>query len=211
MEGAGLTVINAVHKRQRNQRGEGARLRDEVIEAAMRILDRAPATELSLRMVAKEAGVAAPSLYRQFADADTMIKEIMRECWQQLASEMSAASHQVPELPPLARLHVQMNAYIQYAMLRPSRYQLLFAPNAKLEGEQDGPMRPASRATRELIEEHQAAGGRIPGVDAISATVFTLSFVHGRIGLAHLAPARPTNSPAAVQQFVRDGIERMFT
>jgi AcrR family transcriptional regulator len=42
-------------KRQRNQRGAGARLKDELIDAAMRILDRNPDAQLSLRMVAKEA------------------------------------------------------------------------------------------------------------------------------------------------------------
>jgi len=39
-------------KRQRNQRGEGARLKDELVEAAMRILDKSPGGQLSLRMVA---------------------------------------------------------------------------------------------------------------------------------------------------------------
>jgi len=48
--------------RRRNSRGEGSLLKGEVIRAAMRLLDRASNAELSLRMVAREAGIAAPSI-----------------------------------------------------------------------------------------------------------------------------------------------------
>lgn len=196
-------------KRQRNQRGQGMKLRTEVIEAAMRILDRAPVTELSLRTVAKEAGVAAPSLYRQFEDADTMMREIARECWRQVGLEMLAAvrDHQGSALE---RLQKQMAAYVRYAMKRPSRYQLLFALPSGWDVEVDGPLRPAYRAVLETVAAHIDLGGGLPTSDAISATILTISFAHGRIALAHLAPTRDGNSASQVEAFVSDTLARLF-
>ena len=78
-------------KRQRDQRGEGARLKHELVEAAMRILDRQPGASLSLRMVAKEAGISAPSVYMQFPDAQAMLNEIGHECWRHMADAMQGA------------------------------------------------------------------------------------------------------------------------
>jgi AcrR family transcriptional regulator len=198
-------------KRQRNQRGEGGKLRDEVIEAAMRILDRSPATELSLRMVAREAGVAAPSLYRQFDDADAMMKAVVRECWTQVAEAMAVAGGLNSQMAPLAQLQAQMGAYVQYAMQRPSRYQLLFALPVGWELELDGPLRPAYRVVYESIERHAQAGGNLPTGDVVSAALLTISFAHGRIALAHLAPARAGNLSPELQSFVCETIGRLFT
>lgn len=198
-------------KRQRNQRGEGIRLRDEAIEAAMRILDRSPAAQLSLRTVAKEAGVAAPSLYRQFEDADAMLAEVTRECWRQVGSAMVESGRDLTAACPLERLKAQMGAYVRYAMQRPSRYQMLFALPVGAEAELDGPLRPAYRAVLDTILAHQDEGKTLPTEDAVSATILTISFAHGRIALAHLAPQRPGNNVVDLECFVRSIIDRLFT
>lgn len=205
-----MTQGEAAPRRRRNQRGEGARLKSEVIEAAMRILDRSPNASLSLRMVAKEAGVAAPSLYRQFADVDAMMRDIVHECWQQMGAQLSAALEDVANEPPLVRLLTQMSAFVRYAMERPSRYQLLFALQTGSDSELDGPLRPAYRPILETIKAHVDVGGRLPTDDATSAALLTISLAHGRIALAHLAPARSGNMAGEVQNFVVDCLARLF-
>ena len=197
-------------RRQRNPRGEGARLREEVIDAAMRILDRAPAAALSLRMVAREAGVAAPSLYRQFPDAAAMMGEIIEECWRQVGQAMQAAADEAADRPPLSRLQAQMGAFVRYAMLRPSRYQLLFALPLGWDHELVGPLRPAWSPVLETIERHVAEGGRLPTADAPTAALLTLSFAHGRIALAHLAPVRRSNRADDVERFIGATLEGLF-
>lgn len=177
----------------------------------MRILDRSPTSVLSLRTVAREAGVAGPSLYRQFADADEMMKVIVHECWDQLGSEMATAARPAGIDPHLVRLQDQMGAYVHYAMRRPSRYQLLFAVQVDWGVELDGPVRPAYRVVLETIEQHVAQNGKLPTMDAVSAAIMSISFAHGRVALAHLAPARTGNQPADVEFFVRDTIRRLFS
>jgi AcrR family transcriptional regulator len=200
-------------RRQRNQRGEGTRLKEELVQAAMRILDSAPGTQLSLRLVAREAGVAAPSVYPHFADARTMMTEIVRECWRQVGDEMASASADSPASDALGRLKDQFSAFVDYAMGRPSRYQLLFALNPinpEEENTMQGHLRPAYRQVHQLVEQFSAEGGRLPGEDVASSTLLLISLAHGRIALAHLAPNRPGNGASGVKAFVLDAIDRLF-
>ena len=203
-------LATPIEKRQRNQRGEGARLKDELIEAAMRILDRSPDAQLSLRMVAKEAGVAAPSVYRHFTDVRAMMAEIARTCWAQMGEHVVRAARDCAEDKPLDALKAKMSAYVQYAMERPSRYQLLFARSYDPEHNIDGPLRPAFRPVRKKIEAIAASGGKVPGQDPFAAALLIISLAHGRIALAHLAPLRPGNFAPDVEAFVQDALERMF-
>jgi AcrR family transcriptional regulator len=203
---------DAVTPRQRNQRGEGGRLKDEIVQAAMRILDRAPATELSLRMVAREAGVAAPSIYPHFKDARTMIVEIARHCWCQVGDAMSAAADDCNGCA-FATLGARVGAYVRYAMERPSRYQLLFALQP-LETETlrdlPGLVQPAYRNIFESVEALQREGYALPVENAVDATVLILSLAHGRVALAHTAPHRDGNSAERVRSGVLDMLAGIF-
>ena len=203
-------LATPTEKRQRNQRGKGARLKDELIEAAMRILDRSPDAQLSLRMVAKEAGVAAPSVYRHFADGRAMMAEIVRTCWVQMGEHLIRASAHCPPGKPIATLKAMMSAFVQYAMERPSRYQLLFALSYIPQSDVDGPLRPAFRPVREAIEAFAAGGGKVRCADPFTAALQLISLAHGRIALAHLAPLRPGNFAPEVEAFVQEALEGMF-
>lgn len=197
--------------RQRNHRGEGGRLKGEVIEAAMRLLDRSPTAELSLRMVAKEAGVAAPSIYAHFRDAKAVTTEIVRQCWVQMGDEMSRAAIGCTSGAVRDIIKAQMSAYVRYAMERPSRYQLLFAMQPIEEHEPNlGLLLPAYRSLFFSIERWADEGGTLPAKDVISSTLLTLSIAHGRIAFAHLAPLRPGNSSPEICTFVLEALDRLF-
>ncbi len=200
-------------KRERNQRGSGDRLKSEVIEAAMRILDHNPVSDLSLRMVAREAGIAAPSVYAHFPDAKTMIAEVGRECWRQLGAAISASTADLVSPRVREELCAKMTAYVRYAMERPSRYQLLFAPeHAASEQAEDSPglLQPAYRSVIASVERLAAEGATLPAKDAVSATLVILSLAHGRIALAHLAPWRSGNSAESVTEFVLETLNQLL-
>ena len=203
-------LVGPLEKRQRNQRGEGARLKNELIEAAMRILDKAPGVQLSLRMVAKEAGVAAPSVYRHFPDANGMMAEIVRECWSQMGERLVEASANAGQDRPFDVLKAEMSAFVRYAMERPSRYQLLFALSSDPEHDLVSPVRPAFRPIRESVEAIATGGGKVPTGDSFAASLMLLSLAHGRIGLAHLAPNRRGNHAAGVEAFVLEALDILF-
>ena len=203
-------LARTLEKRQRNQRGEGARLKDELIEAAMRILDKAPGVKPSLRMVAKEAGVAAPSVYRHFPDANAMMAEIVRECWSQMGERLVEAAANAGQDAPFDGLKAMMSAFVRYALERPSRYQLLFALSSDPEHDLEGPVRPAFRPISDSVEAIAVGGGKVPTGDSFAAALMLISLAHGRIGLAHLAPNRRGNHAAGVEAFVLETLEILF-
>ena len=197
-------------KRIRNPRGEGSRLKGEFIEAAMRVLDRSPYTQLSLRMVAKEAGVTAPSAYMQFPDAQAMLREVVYECWRQMAQAMRQTLAMAGSQPLLETLLLAVEAYVRHAMERPSRYQLLFDLAGVFAMDPVGPVQPAFRVIAEPIEEMTKAREFVPLSDPILAALLVLSIAHGRVGLAHTAPVRPENSTAYVVDFVQASVRQLF-
>jgi AcrR family transcriptional regulator len=60
--------------RRRNRRGEGGRLRDELIEAARELLQTVSSeSDISIRAVTRAAGAAPQSFYLQFASIDELL------------------------------------------------------------------------------------------------------------------------------------------
>ena len=61
-------------QRQRARRGQGDRLRTEIVDAASRMLaESGEVGELSLRAVAREVGIAATSIYLHFRGLDELV------------------------------------------------------------------------------------------------------------------------------------------
>lgn len=187
-------------------------MRTELFDAAMRILDRAPATQLSLRMVAREAGVAAPSIYAHYPNAQTMMLAIVRECWRQVADDMAFAVSTGRQEDPFCELQAQMDAYVRFAMERPSRYQLLFGAQPMASEnypESPGLLQPAFRHVLSCLERMSSQHPGAPR-DARADALLTLAIAHGRIAIAHLAPERAGNAPDAVAAFVANALRRLF-
>lgn len=176
----------------------------------MRILDRQPDSSLSLRMIAKEAGIAAPSVYMQFPDALALLKEVVHECWRQMAVTMRQSLASAGPRSLFDTLVASAQAYVRYAMDRPSRYQLLFDLPGVSAMDPVGPVQPVFRVIAEPLEEMARANEPVPLNDPILAALLVLSIAHGRIALAHTAPVRTGNSIASVESFVEMSVRQLF-
>jgi AcrR family transcriptional regulator len=127
--------------RRTNPRGHGDRLREEVLAAAERLLaEHASRDGIGLRAIAREAGVAAPSIYAHFADRDAVIDAVVerayRSLWEACSTAASAAESR------RAQVHAICVAYIAFARTQPGRYRVLF-----------------ERSTTELTAPHRYAEG----------------------------------------------------
>jgi AcrR family transcriptional regulator len=112
--------------RRRNARGEGARLRDELLDAAARVLAKhGDPDHVSLRNVAAEAGVTAPAIYRHFADRGALLQALAaREfaCFDHLIVAGADAGGD----DPFDRLASAGRAYLRFGRERPVHYRILF-------------------------------------------------------------------------------------
>src|ERR1700729_504443 len=85
--------------RRPNARGQGERLREEIISAAVQMLgDLADDEALSLRAVARAVSISPTSVYLYFPDRDALVAAAMRRCHADMvqAADEAEAAHQDP-------------------------------------------------------------------------------------------------------------------
>ncbi|WP_030186769.1 TetR/AcrR family transcriptional regulator [Streptomyces sp. NRRL S-813] len=112
--------------RVRNRRGQGARLRDEIVAAAVHLLDEAGNdSAVTLRSVARRAGIAAPSIYRHFPDQPAIMLAVVRDAFAELDGQLRGALNSAGDAPR-ERLTALCHSYLEFAQARPGRYRTMF-------------------------------------------------------------------------------------
>lgn len=111
-------------------------LKNALIEAGIKILAKEGVSGLSLRKVAKEAGVSHSAPYAHFADKQSLIAAISTEGFKQLYAELDEAilAHSGN---PKEQLLEGAWAYVQFAMKNTGTFKIMFS--GVLEKEKDYP------------------------------------------------------------------------
>lgn len=113
----------AAGSRPRNRRGEGAKLRTDILDAAAALLDETGDEQaVTLRAVARKVGISAPSIYRHFADRQAILLALAQETFAKLAGQLTAATG----TDPVTRLRAVCAAYLDFAAARPQHYRVMF-------------------------------------------------------------------------------------
>jgi AcrR family transcriptional regulator len=107
--------------------GEGAyhhgALRDALLKAAERVLERDGLVGLTLRAVAREAGVSHAAPTHHFGDLTGLVSELAASGFRQFNAAMTAAA---TDMPYPARAVARAKAYVAYAKAHPGMYLLMF-------------------------------------------------------------------------------------
>jgi AcrR family transcriptional regulator len=128
--------------RERNRRGEGGKLRADILAGATELLEQTGSEEaVTLRAVARQVGISAPSIYTHFADREAIIEAIVNSAFADFNAAIDAAVE--AGSGPLEHLRGGCAAYLLFAAERPNRYKLLFE-RQMLDYAEDGPV-PAIR------------------------------------------------------------------
>lgn len=116
----------AGRERPRNKRGEGKQLREDIVRAALELLDETgEAGAVALRAVARRIGISAPSIYSHFSDREAILLAAVQRAFadldQHLRGEVEAAGDD-----SVARLLAMCEGYLDFARNRPRRYLVMF-------------------------------------------------------------------------------------
>jgi AcrR family transcriptional regulator len=117
-------ATESTHQRRRNPRGQGDRLRADIIAAASRLLADPAAPPLTLRGVARAAGVAATSVYLHFADTDALVLAVADQHFGELADAQQAARDAAAT--PRDAVRAMALAYCEFGLANPGLYQVMF-------------------------------------------------------------------------------------
>jgi AcrR family transcriptional regulator len=187
-------------RRQRNPRGQGERLREDIIEAASRLLEDPASPPLSLRGVARAVGVAATSVYLHFDDVDALVWAVGARRFGELVRCQEEASSDLAD--PCARVHAEALAYCEFGLAHPGHYQVMFSnplpfskPPPPVPLGQDGardPLLPGRPALDRLAEGIAACVGCPPGDSASTQTAILIwQQLHGAVSLRIARPFFP--------------------
>jgi AcrR family transcriptional regulator len=200
----------AATRRPRAARGEGERLRGEILRAAERLLiDKGSADAVSIRGVATSVGVTPPSIYLHFEDKDELIFAVCQEQFQRLESLIDAALEGIDD--PLERLRKMGETYVRFGVEHPEQYRILLMGKGEvsIEDFQDGRMAGVSTFQRLMssIEACMDAGiFRRQDVFLVATGIWTL--VHGVTSMRITIPEFPFVGEQALLDHVLDTYAR---
>lgn len=181
--------------RRRNRRGEGDRLREEIITAASQMISEAgDDSALTLRGVARRVGIAAPSIYRHFPDVDELKMAVVQRSFADFAQARDAASGAGDD--PATALLARCRAYLRFALANPGPYRYLFSHHAPTGDPARPPVGlPAFQALAESIRRCQQAGLARAGDDPDWLAAQVWATLHGQVLLRLNAPGFPWPGP----------------
>jgi AcrR family transcriptional regulator len=187
-------------------------LKAALIAAALKELASEGLDGVSLRGVARRAGVSAPAVYRHFADKEALLIAIAAECAERLASTMVAAMAEAPA-DPLERFRANGIALVRFAVANPEHFRALSTPGLadKIPAEQKQRERAFLDLERRGLETAQASGliASFPLDELMltaSSTMMGLAhaIIQGRLG--EVDDARATELAVAVTGVLGHGL-----
>ena len=171
-------------QRPRARKGEGDRLRTEILDAAETLLaEKGSADDVSMRSIAQRVGVSPPAIYMHFDDKEELIFECCSRRFHELAEAMAGAAAEAPDA--VARLEAMGRAYIQFGLTRPEHYEvMMLGPIPDKAVDADPLAMPGARAltmAAEVVSEGIESKAFRQDLDPLATAVALWAAVHGAV------------------------------
>jgi AcrR family transcriptional regulator len=177
-------------------------LRSDLVRTAIELLEESGESELSLRAVARRAGVSPAAPYRHYADREALVSAVAAVGYRELAERLAAA-HPSPSTPE--QLATVAIAYVQFALERPALFRIMFGePCDRDNDERVAATAAVSHYVRAIVQRSFPQGD----ADALATAVWAL--VHG-LAFLHLDGKLDASSPAAVAERITSAIYALLT
>lgn len=200
--------------RPRSRRGEGERLREEILLAAEALLvETASEDAVSIRAVAQAVGVSPPSIYRHFADKDMLLLEVCRHSFTHFGAALEEAFD--PGAPAEVKMAELAHAYIRYAREFPEHYRIMFMARFELSAQAYAEEMVSAGSSFNLLlqlSQELVDSGRVrPEIaerGALHLGIVLWSSVHGLASLLVAKPGLPWPDQAALESDLVDSVIR---
>lgn len=160
-------------------------LRAALVDAAIELIREDGLAALSLRAVARRAGVSHAAPAHHVGDRAGLLAAVAVRGHEVLAVEMAEAARATgPGEAPGAVVAAGIRAYVRFAARRPELFGPMFRRElwAAHASEVDAALRAGLAALRDVVAGEQAKGW-LPGVEPAAAAVAVWSLAHGYAAL----------------------------
>ena len=156
-------------------------LRDALLQAAERVLERDGLVGLTLRAVAREAGVSHAAPTHHFGDLTGLVSELAAIGFRRFNAAMASA--RAGGMSPVERAMAPAKAYVAYAQAHPGMYSLMFRAE-RLDYSRPA-LNEASEASFAALtgavaaERHEQISERALTLEQAAAIARNWSLIHG--------------------------------
>jgi AcrR family transcriptional regulator len=185
------------------------------VAGALALIERTGSAEaVTLRAVAREAGIAAPSIYAHYPDRDAVLMAVVARIFDEL-TEAIEQGHKSAGQDPAGRLIAGCEAYLAFGLEHPARYGVLFSTQRPAAPDYPKPVmigpdrRPVPGFGAEtfalLVQAIQdcVTAGVSASTDVVADATAVWVALHGTVSLRTALPRFPWPDPAAsVRQLV---------
>jgi AcrR family transcriptional regulator len=182
---AAKTVGERLGSRRRKSSGDSpyhhGDLREALLKAAERVLERDGLAGLTLRAVAREAGVSHAAPTHHFGDLTGLVSELAAIGFRQFNATMKAAGASGTTLPEKGMANAK--AYVAFAQAHPGMYALMFRSNERLDHSRPALHEAAEAAFAGLAGS--AAAGRQEPISKESLSLDQAAFIARNWSLVH--------------------------
>ena len=193
-------------RRSRAPKGEGERLREEILAATERLLlESGDESAVSIRAIAGAVGVTPPSLYLHFADKEELIHAVCQRRFAELEARIEAEVQGVHD--PVEQLRRRGRAYVAFGVENPEHYRILFlGKHAFTREDFEAGVVPGVEGFRHLVANVEAgmASGAFAPADSFLVACGLWAVVHGITSLRITVTAFPLVDSDALTEHVLD-------
>lgn len=174
--------------RRRARRGEGSRLREQILDAtADLLLERGSEAAVSIDAIAEATGCTPPAIYLHFSDKRSLMLEVSRRYFRQLVDRMAGSFD--PEHPTRS-LYAMGEAYVRFGLEHPEAYRILFMQPGRSGRDDEATVSKAFADVEQAVLSALTAG-TMTGEDARRVALTLWAAVHGITSLMIAAPNFP--------------------
>jgi AcrR family transcriptional regulator len=184
------------------------RLRQALVDASLRLIADQDVSAVSLREVARRAGVSAAAPYHHFRDKNALLAAVAEEGFRRLVAMVEREVTRLPRDPADA-LEAVLAGYIAFAVEHPAHFQVMFLPelHAGTHAELDQAAWEAFALLVRAVQQATPARRRRQSPELMAAVA--LGAAHGLAALARKDSLWKAASPRGLRGVVRAAAEAL--
>jgi AcrR family transcriptional regulator len=186
-------------------------LREKVLEASLALIEEGGLDRLSMREVARKAGVSHQAPYHYFGGREAILAALAGEGFSKLGQSLVRAAAQAGS-EPVKAVEAMGRAYVEFALRNPAHFQAMFRADAVPLDRYPDARKREDEAFGKLVEGIGQAFANQPADVRQEIAIACWAMVHGLATLIlEGSLARKLKIPRAQQRKVANAVIGTFT
>jgi AcrR family transcriptional regulator len=186
-------------------------LRQKVLKASLALIESGGLDRLSMREVAREAGVSHQAPYHYFRDREAILAALAGEGFAKLGEQLVRAAAEAGS-KPVEAVEAMGRAYVEFALRNPAYFQIMFRADAVPLDRYPEARKREDEAFGKLVEGIGQAFGDQPAETRRAMAIACWAMVHGLATLIlEGSLARKVGVSKARQKQLADEVIGTFT